>query len=487
MWLKTLRGKLTVWNLCVLSLTLLLFGIVLNLSNQKRISEDIDRQLRDQARRVAMSPPPPSPNAIPGPFGEGQGVGGRPPDIENRPDENADMDPLAVLRRPQHFDLDGRIMGNPYVKPIDAKLIKPALEGQIRYSTIPFEDTRARVIAAPKYGNGQIIGAVEVARDLRDFDALWSAQAITLLIMLPLAILVAGLGALFLTNKALRPVGQLTESAQAITASDLSSRLPVQGEDEFAHLARTINGMISRLDVSFGDLSKALTSAEAAFENQRRFTADASHELRTPLTRLKLALGEAAHAESIEGVHKPIEVADKAADVMSKLVQQLLLLSRADAGELRFMKQPIDLRVVAAEAVDGISTHGHKLTTDFCPQPVVVCGDEDHLRRVFTNLVENAIRYSPQDGEITVGVGIEGDFAMARVADHGCGISSDHLPNVFDRFYRVDASRARSDGGCGLGLAICKSIVDAHNGTIQVQSVPEQGTTVTFSLPLQKM
>ena len=510
--LKTLRAKLTLWNLVVLSATLALFGVFLNIANQQRLGAQIRRQLRDQARPIEFGPPGPRPGQARGPGGPAQGDGqspgpndhapngerppggpggnqfvghglGGPPQGENgqpppgSPPPSAG-DPFAFIHRPELFDTNFQLTAPQDAQPFDSALLPMAKEGQEVYGETNFGGERIWVYAAPMIRQGKIVGEVEVARELRDYEALWQGQTVTLLILLPIALFVAGAGALFLTNRALKPVDQVTRTAAQIGAEDLGRRLPVHGQDELAHLASTFNEMIARLEVSFQELKEA-------YEHQRRFTADASHELRTPLTRLKLATGGALSSDDPAVLQESLRTADQAADAMSRIVQQLLILSRADAGQLALQKTPLDLRVVVAEAADAAehppAGGGPRVLTELPGSPVRVLGEEDHLKRAVMNLVQNALRHSAEP--VKVRVGTEGGAALVVVEDKGEGIAPEHLPHLGERFYRVDAARSRTEGGFGLGLSICKSIAEAHGGSLRIESTLGIGTRATIRLP----
>jgi two-component system, OmpR family, sensor kinase len=481
------RWRLTLWNLFILAFALAVFGLGLSITNTRRVSSDIDRELEMRARRAQGGM---------GPGQNGMGPGGRPPDGDGfglpLPPEQGqqpggmDRDPGGYLRRPQFTDRSGQPIGRgPLQRPFDPVSLDAAQRGERLYSTVEIAGERVRVLSVPWLTPDGPRGAIQVARELRDYDLLWSAQVRTLLILLPIALLAAGGGALFLTNRALKPVADVTQAAASIGEQDLSRRLPVSGDDELAGLAQTFNEMIARLEASFANLRAAYAGLEESYENQRRFTADASHELRTPLTRLRLATSSAlAGTLTVDEARKTLQVADAAAESMAILVQQLLVLSRADAGDLGLQRRDLDLRVVASDAMSHCPTpKGHVLVPEFPSDPVMVSGDEDHLRRVFLNLIENAVRHTPSEGRITVSVRRRGDRAVATVEDTGDGISPEHLPHVFDRFFRADKARSRDDGGSGLGLAICKSIVEAHGGDIRIDSRVGIGTTVTVEIP----
>jgi heavy metal sensor kinase len=290
----------------------------------------------------------------------------------------------------------------------------------------------------------------------------------------PLALLLSAGFGYWLARTALAPVDSLRRAADAITADRLDQRLPILNpDDELGRLAHTFNAMIVRLERSFAEV--------------RRFTADASHELRTPLTVLRseveVALGKPLsvpeHHQLLGGILEEL-------GRMSRLTDQLLTLSRRDAGVEQFTPMPLDLASLAGGVVEALrplaEAKGVRLHCD-CNDPVRVAGDEVRLRQVVINLLDNALKHTPQGGTITVRVGQQGDTCVLIVEDTGVGIPSEHLPHVFDRFYRVDKARSRAEGGTGLGLSIARSIVTAHGGRIELQSEPGAGTTCTVTLP----
>ncbi len=484
MWTRTLRGKLTLWNLGVLTLTLLLFGLILNYTNRQRLAASIDSDVLQRAFQAAK-PPPPRP---PGPDGEGNPDDpfgpGRPP---APPEERGPPgDPFDNLHRPERFSREGTLLGPNERQVFSAELLTQALSGKtvIGYATL--DGVHLRVAAVPILDGGQVDGAVETARELTDFDALDRSQMLTLLVLVPLALLVGGLGALFLTNKALKPVAEATAAAEKISETELSTRLQVQGKDELAQLSSTFNGMLDRLQASFEKQRQAFADLARAYENQRRFTADASHELRTPLTRLKLATGSALSEAGLPPfVIEPLHIADQSADSMSKIVNQLLLLSKADAGQLGLVLAPLDLRIVVAEASDTMPKRTPPLEVSLPDNPVTVNGDEDHLRRVVLNLLQNAYRHTPEGKPILLIVRAEGPNAVLRVSDQGVGVSDEHLEHLGKRFYRVDDSRTGSEQGVGLGLSICKSIIESLGGTLSFESGQGEGLSVTVRIPLK--
>jgi signal transduction histidine kinase len=276
---------------------------------------------------------------------------------------------------------------------------------------------------------------------------------------------------MFLTGRALQPVRRVREAAQAIGAQDLSRRLPVSGRDEFSDLAATFNAMIARL--------------EQAFDQQKRLVADTSHELRTPLTTIKGTTSLALSGErSIAELQHSLEAVDRAADLMSRTVQDLLLLARSDSGEIEVAREPISIAEVLADAVDAVQgREGPAVDLTLPEDPPDVQGDLHSLVRVFANLLDNAMRHTPAGGAITVSSRCVHNSVICSVRDTGIGIAPEHLPHLGERFYRVDKARDRSRGGTGLGLAICRSILSAHGGYLTIESKEGKGTTVTVTLP----
>lgn len=552
----SVRVRLTLWNVLVLACVLGGFGAALCYTVQANQSAAIDRELERRARGLAERPPifvfrrlergegpgprrvqvptpfkdpgpPPELNGIPAPPGgpqDGQ-PGPRGDWLPDRPGGfrpeggpevpfggsrrtpvvrlPGDVGPAPIemngqrvreFRRPLFFRSDGT---PPAVfsddLPWDGATLGPSLRGEARHSTVAVDGEKVRVFSAPAVQNGRIVGAVQAAHPLGEQQRLADSQIRTLLLLIPAALLVAGVGGLFLTNRALRPVSDVTHAAALIGAGDLSRRLKVTGKDELAELSLTFNQMISRLEQAFtglesinAELAAAYSKLERSYEEQRRFTGDASHELRTPLTRIKgstsLALCGPHDADSYR---EALVVADQAADAMARIVQDLLLLARSDVGQLPVRLEPVEVDGLLRRAVTGLRDEpGAGIHLEVPPGRYRVLGDSDHLTRLFGNLLENALRHTPQDGTITLSAQPKDGKLAITVTDTGEGIPPQHLPHVCERFYRVDEARTGGRGGTGLGLSICQSIVQAHRGDLRIESQPGQGTSVTVTLPL---
>jgi len=238
-------------------------------------------------------------------------------------------------------------------------------------------------------------------------------------------------------------------------------------------LGQTINAMIARLERSFVEI--------------RRFTADASHELRTPIsvirTEAEVAMKNPPDAEQYQSLASSIL---EECDLLAKLTDQLLTLSREDAGVNALDSERLDLShliIEAAEVMRPLAEAKQQTLNVVAANGLWVIGDANRLRQVVYNLLENAIKYTPQGGRVTVEADRQDDAISVMVHDTGIGIGAEHLPHVFDRFYRVDKARSREEGGTGLGLSIVESIVAAHSGRVTITSTPGEGTTCTVTLP----
>lgn len=322
------------------------------------------------------------------------------------------------------------------------------------------------------------MGVVQTAHPLTEEARIRGGTLRVFLILVPPGLFLAALAGFFLTDRALRPVRRVTQAAALIGAEDLSRRLPVSGEDEMAELAATFNAMIGRLEEAFQQLKQSC-------EQQQRFTSDASHELRTPLTTIKANTSLALLGDrSVRDYRDTIQVVDQAADVMSRIVQDLLLLARSDAGQLTVESAIVRVGSVLRQAIHAAARpDSAPVGLELTDERLEVSGDAHHLVRLFTNLLENATRHTPADGLIRLSASHGAESVVIRVADSGEGISAEHLPHVCERFYRVDPARTHARGGAGLGLAICRSIAEAHSGSLVVDSIVGAGTAVTVTLP----
>jgi len=337
-------------------------------------------------------------------------------------------------------------------------------------------------------------GYVVVATSLTDVQAILGR-----LILLEgvIGLLVMAVGALLgylLVRWTLRPLGEVERTAASIAATadhgGLSQRVPgAESRSEAGHLAASFNAMIDRIEVAFAEREASESAARASEERMRRFVADASHELRTPLTTIR-GFAELYRQGAVAETQVPqtMQRIEGEAERMGVLVDDLLLLARLDQRR-PIELVPVNVLDVVTEAIAGAhAAHPYRaisLETD-CPEVApAVLGDRLRLRQVIDNLVSNAVRHTPEVSGIRVRLDTrEPGWCRIEVDDDGPGMTPEQSARAFERFYRVDESRNRESGGAGLGLAIVRSLVLAHSGTVEVTSSPEAGSTFTVRLPL---
>jgi len=383
----------------------------------------------------------------------------------------------------QVLDAQGRIAcATSNLKGFHLPLTKLTLQGAARGETSletvrTLGPTPIRLLTYPLVVNGKITDLVQVGEDLRPIEEALEHLRLRLLIFSPLALTLLSLGGWFLAGRVMKPVVRITRTAQRINAESLSERLPLDRTgDELDQLAETINSMLGRL----GD----------SFNRVKQFTADASHELRTPLAILK---GETEVAlrwgKDPEELRQTLESNLEEIDRMGRIIEDLLLLAKSEAGELRLDIREFSLSDLLQDLYLQGKTLGETKDIDIAlvfkvEEEIRLRGDQFQLHRMLLNLVNNAIKYTPEHGRVEIRFAVEGEMAVLAVADNGVGIAPQHLPFIFERFYRVDEARNRTVGGTGLGLAIVKSIVEGHAGRVEVASTPGEGSVFTVRLPL---
>ncbi len=337
-----------------------------------------------------------------------------------------------------------------------------------------FGEAGARLAIVPLSvgGNDYFVAVLEPLQDM--VEQLEAIKRI-FYIGLPVTLLIAGIGGFLLARKSLSPVVEMSEQAKRISARNLQERLTVSNsKDELGRLAEVFNGLLSRLDGSF--------------EKMREFMADASHELRTPLSIIR---GEAEIAISQDRgaieYKETLSIIHDEARRLSRIVDDMLVLARADAGQQALRLQDVylnDLIEEACKAMQVLAMSKAVVLTHDISEDVIFQGDEDLLRRLVMNLLDNAIKYTPMDGSVSVRLVCQAAEVKIIVEDTGIGIPSESIPNVFERFFRADEARTRTEGGSGLGLAIAKWVAVAHKGSIDLTSSPGQGSKFIVTLPL---
>ena len=467
---RSFRTTLTVWNVGVLVVSVIGAGLGVGYGTRLSLSASIDRQLQERSETDPMRPPA-GPDSPPPPMdGPDNGPGGQgPPAPPRRPMDDAFL-------RPTHFDPQGNEV-DPDTRPIiDPEAVKQALFDKSGFSSQVVDGVPYRVYTRPLIHDGQLMGCLQLARNVSDVAELTNVQNQTLIFFVPLAVLLGLTSAFGLRRVILKPIAQLSEATARISADNLGQRVPVAGDDELAQMANRFNEMLSRLESAFRDL-------ENAYEQQRRFTADASHELRTPLARIILATTRALQdGVDSSDMKKALEIASQSGTEMSGLVEQLLTLAKADAGRLAPQLEGQDVRILLAEAVDEYG-ESQQLALNVPDRPLTARVDGPMVKRAVRNLIANAVRHSAGPQRTTVTGTTTGGRLTIEVRDEGAGIEPEHLPHLGERFYRPDLARNVATGGSGLGLAIVKAIVEAHHGAMTISSVVGKGTTVVLDFP----
>ncbi|UCD83385.1 MAG: HAMP domain-containing protein [Deltaproteobacteria bacterium] len=475
---KTFRSNLILWNIFVLSCVLILFSGILYLTLERILHSNLDDSLQamtkiDISRAMDIC----KNEEIQGLISPGSSCdychGGRAPS-----DSFKWMD-----RYLQMIDPSGKILyksGNLEDRqlPFGPEILKQAINDDIVLMTAsdPNEE-QIRVISFPIRSGTQVEHIVQIGASLRNIKETLRELLRMLVIVGSSVLLFASLGGFFLANKALKPVDEITQTVQMIGEKSLSQRLKFKvTDDEIGRLVVVFNKMLDRL--------------ERAFESQRRFTGDVSHEIRSPLTIIKGNIEVALRKErDTDEYQRVLRCNLEEIDRIAKLVSDLLVLARADYGDFQLHIESLRLDQLLSEVAiycQDWARHKNIELDQKIKGEISINGDKDRLRQLMLNLVENALMYTPPSGRIELLLGKEDGNARLSVKDTGIGIPEKDIPYIFDRFYRVDKNRSREQGGTGLGLSICQSIVTAHNGKIEVQSMIGKGSTFTVSLPLFK-
>ena len=334
-----------------------------------------------------------------------------------------------------------------------------------------------RIISTPVYRDGRLIEIIQLGTQLHYVKRNLSHFRDNILIALPIILVFGTLGGWVLARRSLSPIGYIAVKAQSITSQNLSERLTVRGTgDEMDNLIRTINAMIARL--------------ESSFKRMAEFTADASHELKTPLCAMRgeaevLLLKERKAEEYQEGLAHFIEQFDH----LNQMINDLILLSKLDTTEVALKMAPLRLDLLIKDLCNFFQVLAEQKNIALeigTLEEVTVIGDKIRLQQLFTNLIDNAIKYTTQ-GAIRITAEKNEDAVAVKIVDTGMGIPEEEREKIFKRFYRMDKSRSRETGGVGLGLSIAEWVVHAHHGRIEVDSEINRGSTFTVYLPLQRI
>lgn len=459
-----IRTRLTLWYVALLALVLVVFDLIVYAVLSYRTYAEVDRTVQTLADQIGMSI-----RAENNPLSVLVSGRVRLPSVDafSTPDTY-----WQVVRADGIIAARSANLGEQSL-PLDAVVLQRTLQGESVLATARAGNTRVRIYSAPLVVLHNIVGTVQVGASLRGVDATLQRVAGLLGAGSLLAIAIAGAVGFALAWAALRPIDEVTQAALNITrAEDLSRRLPEPSvPDEVGRLTATFNEMLGRLD----DLFRA----------QQHLVADVSHELRTPLTTIQgnLDLLRRGALDDPEARHEAIRAIEAEIGAMSRLVADLLLLAQADAG-VKLDFRPVELDTLLLDVYRQAQTLTQEVKVKLGEEDqALVMGDPDRLRQLLLNLVDNALKYTPPGGEVTLSLQREPGWVCLSVSDTGIGILPEDLPHIFERFYRSDKARTRGKGGTGLGLAIAKWIAEAHNGRITVESAPNRGSTFTVWLP----
>ncbi|MBS1724841.1 MAG: HAMP domain-containing protein [Armatimonadetes bacterium] len=449
----SLRTKLVIWNSLLFTVAISVFGAVQLVVSKQSALDALDNELKNRAMGVANAPMMRS-----GPFGPGDG--GPPP--------MANLD----LRRPRVFDLNGAPLGWE-TEPWSREMLAATMKGQTVYGNGQYGGIHFRVLSTRVRRPEGMQVVVQVGQESDSLALAQGAQLRSFALILPLIALVSGVLAWLLSRLVMGPIALLTNTAEAIAAEpSVPRRIEAAGTDEMGRLSTAFNTMTDRLQSSNVQLA-------AALEAQRRFTGDAAHELRTPLTSISLAAQNARNPRAtVEEVKDSVETIERSATSMQKLTSLLLALSRLDAAEKQLETVPVDIVPILQSLAADLSIEGDgRLRWEIEDPALKVRANADATRQIVSNLLENAFAYTPAKGTVTIVARRD----TVEVRDTGEGIAADHLPHLFDRFYRADPSRSRAKGGHGLGLAIAKSLAEAQGALLSVESELGKGTVFTLS------
>ena len=461
----SIRARLTLWYSALLTITVLILAGAAYALLWYGSLQDMDGALQGVARALEQQAP-----------------------RRGNPFVPADVDALFrrffgfspwdryVQRRDLLSPPPPRRQGTPSsTLPLSAEARRNAAAGRETYETVEgLANYPVRVLTKPVFAGGRVRNVIQVGMSQENLYATRRRFLWVMAVVLPFGLLLAAGGGWALARRALAPVEHMVEAARRIGAERLAERLEESGTgDELDRLSGVLNAMLERLDLSFRQI--------------RQFSADASHELQTPLTilqgELEVALRSPRTPEAYRGA---IQSALQEIERMAVLVEGLLLLARADAGMLRLDLKPMDAAQLLAEVYERtqILAQSRSIALDLeALEPRTVFADRERLRRVLLNLVDNAIKYTPAEGRVTLSLWESAGQVSLSVRDTGIGLSEAEREHIFQRFHRAGSARDHGAQGSGLGLCIARSIVEAHGGTLRVASRPGEGSTFTVCLP----
>lgn len=466
----TFRVRLTLWYSLALSVVLAVFFVSLYLLVRIQLLQHHDRELLERAAAL---------HALLGRSPVASGL---------TPEQLAELStrPKVVLFRSAGGDArvlyrSKDVESEPRLRELSGAPVPPEGRDGFRTYEEPRGYVRVLTSSAPSRAGGRDV--VRVMERMGDVNEPLKMLRLALALLAPLAVLCSSFVGYLVAGRAAGRVDEITTLAREIEASRLGQRLPVPAaHDEIGRLVETFNDMIGRL--------------EASFDAMKRFTADASHELRSPLANIQATIEAALfRSRSAEEYRAALASADEDVSRLRAIVEDLLILARADSGRISLDREPVRLDVIAREVVESFRERAAEMGIEVrarAPEPATVSGDERWLRQLAFNLVDNAVKFAGfgstrGSGSVDVAVATESGAALLTVSDTGPGIPPEALGRVFERFFRADRSRSRSaQDGFGLGLSIASWVVDAHRGTIRAENVPGGGARFRVTIPLER-
>jgi heavy metal sensor kinase len=463
---KSIRFTLTLWYSTVLLVAFTVFGVSVYVYLQHLLEATLDQNLVEDVEWMSRL-------------------------VEVERNTTRERESIRELTR----EMRERILQHYTANPMNYIVQLTDVEGQILYesqnrhsqillgSQVPSGQTIMKTLDTPDYGHLHVAARrsdpfiIQVAYTDKATKAVLGHLVSIFAVMVPVVLFVSLSGGWLLAGMALRPVRQISQLTNRITAQRLNERIPAREvDDELGQLIKTINGMIARL--------------QSAFEQMRDFSMSMAHELKTPLTIMK---GEAelalAKPPSIEETQRLITTYLEEVVRMSRIVEDLITLARAEAGQITIGKEQVNLNEVIQELSEDavILSSSKQLTVQLVKnEPAVVLGDRARLRQLFRALITNAVQYTEPRGRVSITCEVKEGNVSIDIEDTGIGIPPESLDKIFQRFFRVEEARSRVQGGSGLGLSVAKWIAEAHNGTISVVSTLRKGSRFTVRLPISQ-
>lgn len=464
----SLRLRLTLTYALLMTLILGVFSIVLYVSTRRTLEAEMDRRLHVRASQVELTIWPGTTSLT----------------AEDLTSAKLNLAPLSRLNAPnvyvQVLGRDGGVVATSdnlrdATLPVEAPSLDAALRGEPVLDDVSVgDDQTVRIFSVPITADRNIVGVLQVGQSRQPLQDAMDGLRMQLQILGIAALALSGALGWLVAHRGLRDLFAMAQQAAEIAARrDFGRRLQVRGRrDEVGQLAQTIDQLLATVDDTL--------------RTHREFVADTSHELRNPLLAVRTNLGVVGRITDRDERDACLREAREQVERMTRLVSDLLVLAQVEAGQV-VERRPVALYPLLERVVAEAKPHADGRQIQVAgPADIQLVGDEGRLTQVFANLVDNALKYTLPNGAISVRLDREDGWASICVADTGVGIAPEHLPHVFDRFYRVRKARAESNG-TGLGLAIVKHLTEAHGGRVSVDSEPGRGSRFTVRLPLHSV